>query len=117
MAHQGGKIENKQEREEMYEWLDQLEFHLMELPKPDLTVFLHMPVKTAEKLKAHRKEKADGHEKDENHLKKAEKAYLELAQKYDFITIECADKNGEPKKIEEINDDLYKIVKPLMNKR
>ena len=88
----------KMKEKKMYDWLDKLEFDLMELPKPDLTVFLHMPVKVAEKLKANRKEKADGHEKDEHHLKKAEKAYLELAKKYNFVTIECADKFGEPKK-------------------
>ncbi len=117
MAHQAGKIDDQDEREKMYNWLDKLEFDLMELPKPDLTVFLHMPVKVAEKLKANRKEKADGHEKDEHHLKKAEKAYLELAKKYNFVTIECADKFGEPKKIEDINDTLYEIIKPFMNKR
>ena len=116
MAHQGGKIENKQEREEMYNWLDKLEFGLMELPKPDLTIFLHMPTIVAKELKAHRSEKADGHEKDENHLKNAERAYLELAKKYNFVTIECSE-NGEPRNINEINEILYKAVKPFMNKR
>lgn len=116
MAHQGGKIENKEERMNMYNWLDKLEFDLMELPKPDLTIFLHMPFEVAEKLKEHRKEKADGHEKDKNHLKHAETAYLELAKKYNFITIECS-LNGNPKQIEEINKVLYDKVKPYLNKR
>ena len=116
MAHQGGKIENKTERNEMYNWLDKLEFDLMELPKPDLTIFLHMPVLIAEKLKANRKEKADGHEKDINHLKNAEQAYLELAQKYKFETIECFE-NENPKSIAEISELVYKKVKPFMNKR
>lgn len=116
MAHQGGKIENKEERINMYNWLDKLEFDLMELPKPDLTIFLHMPLRVAEKLKHNRKEKADGHEKDENHLKHAETAYLELAKKYKFITIECSE-NNKPKSIEEINKILYTKVKPYLNKR
>ena len=115
MAHQGGKLKEKKERLEMYDWLDKLEFDLMELPKPDLTIFLHMPVDVAEKLKAHRKEKADGHEKDKNHLYHAEKAYLELAEKYNFITIECS-KNGNPKDIKAINQIIYKKVKPYMHK-
>ncbi len=116
MAHQGGKIKNKTERNEMYNWLDKLEFDLMELPKPDLTIFLHMPVLIAEKLKANRKEKADEHEKDINHLKNAEQAYLELAQKYKFETIECFE-NENPKSIAEISELVYKKVKPFMNKR
>lgn len=115
MAHQGGKLKEKKDRMEMYNWLDKLEFDLMKLPKPDLTIFLHMPLEVAEKLKAHRKEQADGHEKDKNHLYQAEKAYLELAQKYNFVTIECSE-NGEPKDVETIDEDIYKSVKPYMNK-
>lgn len=115
MAHQGGKIEDKKQRINMYKWLDKLEFELMELPKPDLTIFLHMPVEIAESLKAQRKEHADGHEKDINHLKHAEIAYLELAQMYNFDTVECSE-NGHPKTIESINKIIYNKVKPLMNK-
>ena len=75
MAHQGGKIIDQEERKDMYNWLDKLEFDLMELPKPDLTIFLHMPTKVAEELKRHRREKADGHEKDGKHLEQAEISY------------------------------------------
>lgn len=116
MAHQGGKIIDKKERNNMYNWLDKLEFDLMGLPKPDLTIFLHMPTMVAEELKNHRKEKADGHEKDKNHLKQAEIAYIELAQKYNFVTVECSE-NGMPKDIEGINEIVYNSVKPYMNKR
>ena len=116
MAHQGGKIADSIETNKMYDWLDKLEFDLMELPKPDLTIFLHMPTEVAEKLKEKRTEKADEHEKDKHHLKNAERAYLELADKYNFVTVECFKKEN-PKAIEEINDIVYKIVKPILNKR
>ena len=36
LAHQGGKIKDKQERLAMYNWLDKLEFDLLELPKADI---------------------------------------------------------------------------------
>lgn len=116
MAHQGGKIEDDDERFSMYDWLDKLEFDLMGLPKPDLTIFLHMPVEIATKLKEGREEKADGHEKDVHHLKCAERAYLELAERYDFETIECF-KDDNPKTIDEISDVVYDKVKPFMTKR
>lgn len=109
MAHQGGKLETKKEREEMYNWLDKLEFELMELPKPDITVFLHMPLEVAKILKQNREESPDGHEKDEKHLINAEKSYLELAKKYKFETIECSSL-GKPKSIEEINETLYEKI-------
>lgn len=51
MAHQAGKLDDKNERKAMYEWLDNLEFKLLELPKPDISVFLHMPLDKIEKLK------------------------------------------------------------------
>ena len=43
MAHQGSKILDKDERFYMYQWIDKLEYWLLGLPKPDKTIFLHMP--------------------------------------------------------------------------
>lgn len=105
MAHQGGKIENKKEREELYNWLETLEFSLLELPHADIKVFLHMPFKQAKLLKQNREELPDEHEKDAKHLLSAESAYLELAEKYNFKTIECTN-NENIKSIEEIHQEL-----------
>ena len=114
MAHQGGKLKDKKERLEMYDFLEKLEFDLMELPKPDITIFLHMPLEAAKELKKNRDEAPDGHEKDENHLKMAEEAYLELAERYSFEIIECANGN-QAKTIEEIHNQVYKKIKDLIN--
>lgn len=43
MAFQGGKIKDIKERNMMYEWLDNLEFVLLGLPRPDLVLFLYLP--------------------------------------------------------------------------
>ena len=115
MAHQGGKIEDKEERLAMYDWLDNLEFNLLELPRPEVAIFLHMPTEKAKELKAGRIEEApDEHEKDTNHLISAERSYIELADKYGFKTIECA--NEEIKAIEDINKDVYNYVKEQLDK-
>lgn len=114
MAHQGGKIEEKKERLEMYEWLDNLEFNLLELPRPDVAIFLHMPTEKAKALKEGRVEALDAHEKDVNHLINAENSYIELADKYNFKTIECA--NEEIRSIEDINNDVYNYVKEQLDK-
>lgn len=113
MAHQGGKIEDEEERTLMYDFLEKLEFELLELPKPDITIFLHMPFEISEKLKEDREEAADGHERDKNHLVSAERSYLELAKKYSFETIECG-ADGKPRGLEEINDEVYKKVKKII---
>lgn len=109
LAHQGGKIENKKERLEMYNWLEKLEFELLELPKADIKVFLHMPYVVSCILKKDRAEKADQHEASKEHLLLAESAYMEIAEIYDFKTIEC-NIGDSPKKIEDINNELYDYV-------
>lgn len=90
MAHQGGKIFDDKERNDMYSWLDNLEFKLLGLPKPDICIFLHMPYEAAVILKSNRSEAPDQNEANSEHLKHAEKAYIEIANRYNFKTIECS---------------------------
>src|SRR5574344_528402 len=108
MAHQGGKITDSIERNKVFDKLETLEFGIMELPKPDEVIFLHMPYKEALELKKNR-ENLDDNEKDELHLKKAETTYLELCKKYNFKYIDCVD-NGKVRSIEDINEELFTDV-------
>lgn len=116
MAHQGAKISDLKQRTELYKWLEQLEFNLLNLPTPDIRIFLHMPTDYSCILKQGREEKADQHEADENHLRNAEAAYLEIAKLYDFKTIECVNDNINISKtnirtIVDINEEVYEFVK------
>lgn len=110
MAHQGGKIEDEMERKKMYKWLEDLEYGLLELPRPDFTIFLHMPYKYSLILKSGREEALDEHERSETHLINAEKAYLELSELYGFDVIECV-KDGNIRSIDDINDELVLKLK------
>lgn len=110
MGHQASKFNEESKRKEMYEWLEKLEFDMLELPIPDIKLFLYVPYDIALKLKQNRIEKPDQHENDKNHLINAEKSYLEIASIYDFKKIDCF-KNDEIRKIEDINDEIYKFVK------
>ncbi len=106
MGHQASKITNKEERIKMYQWLDQLEYQLLELPKPDLMFLLYMPYQYALELKKERKELPDSHEASEAHLKNAEAAYLEMADIYHWQIINCVD-NNHIKTIETIHEEVY----------
>ena len=112
MAHRGSRIKDKNERLKMFKWIEELEFNLLELPKPDLTIFLHMPYESACELKKNRKN-LDEVEKDKEYLTSSETTYLELAKIYDFKTIECV-KDNKIRSVEEISEDLYKIVKGVI---
>ena len=113
MAHQGGKIKHANERKKMYKWLEQLEFDLLELPKPDVKIFLYVPLEVSMKIRKNRKEIFDQHESNLDHLKHAEQAYLELVDLYNFIKIDCTIDN-KMKSIEEINEEICKYLKKVL---
>lgn len=113
MGHQGAKLEKEQDKIEMLLWLEHLEFSLLELPKPDKVIFLYLPFEIGKKLRECRLESLDGAEKDENHLRNAEETYFLMAERYNFDIINCS-KNNKIRTIEEINDEVYNIVKDFI---
>lgn len=114
-AHQGGKITDKIERNNLYKKLEMLEYDILGLQKADHTIFLHLPYQYSTKALEVRTEVSDEHESSMTHLKNAEEAYLEIADMHNYITVECL-KNGERKTKEELFDEIYDIVEKLINK-
>ncbi len=112
MGHQGSKIEDKEERLKMYKFLETLEFDLLELPRPDLVIFLYLPYSYGEELKKKRLETLDEAEKSQTHQIKSERTYLELTELYGFEKIDCFT-NGTVKTREEINKEVISHVKKL----
>ena len=110
MGHQGGKLFDKEDRLKLYEDLENLEYGFLELPRPDLTLFLYVPYKKVAELRSGRREPADQHESNPIHIRNAEKAYLELADLHDYKKIDCVDKKGKLRDILEIQEDVYKEV-------
>lgn len=110
LAHQGAKIYDIKQKKEMFKFLNTLEYKLLKLPKPDITIFLYMPQECAKILKANRQEKPDQHELDENYLQNAEKTYLYLAKKKKYIKVNCS-KNNQPKSINDIHDEVMEKIK------
>lgn len=114
MGHQGGKIKYSEERNKIINWIRDLEYGMLEMPKPDLVVFLYMPFEVAEKLKGDRKEAADSLESNKEHQKNAENCYLELANMFNWQKINCSIKNN-PKTREEIQKDVWDVVKDILD--
>lgn len=119
MVHQASKIEDKEKKEEYLNWLEDLEYKKMNIPAPDLVIFLNMPTEMAVKLMAERKnkitgeEKKDIHEQDTNYLKKSYENACEIARKYEWKEIKCVDE-GRLKTIEEIGEEIYSIVRDII---
>ena len=111
LAHQGSKIKDKDERFNMYQWIDKLEYWLLGLPKPDQTIFLHVPYLYSLELRKNR-EFYDEHEKSIEHLKRAEEAYVELSELYNWRKVECV-LNNSIRSIEDINDEIIQIINEM----
>jgi dTMP kinase len=111
MGHQAGKISDKEERLKMYKWIEELEYNLLELPRPDIVALLYMPYKYGKVLRKNRLEQGgDGNEVSEPHLRNAEKAYLELAELYNYKVIDCV-KDNKIRTIDDIHEELYNKIK------
>ncbi len=115
MIHQAGKLHNTDEKNEFLDWLFDLEFKKLSLPVPDTTIFLDMPTEYGIKLMEKRnnkitgEEKKDIHESDKNHLETSYKNAFYVAEKFGWNKVSCV-KNGEIRTVDDINDEIYKII-------
>ncbi len=117
MGHQTGKIKDLTERDEFLDWIQNLEFNIFQIPRPDINILLYMPPEIGQKLvdqKGARDyvggDKRDIHEADLDHLKNAADAFAYVANKYDWININCAP-DGNLLSIETIHDLLWDKIK------
>lgn len=108
MAYQGCKVLDKDERFNVFQWIDKLEYWLLELPKADLTIFLHVPYEVSKQLMSNRKE-LDQNEKDDQYLQNAERTYIELSELYHWLKIDCSIQ-GRIQTIEEIHRRIVDVV-------
>lgn len=121
MGHQGCKISNPLERRVFFNWLYDLEYKIFEIPRPDLSIILHVESDIAQRLAKERKREDwtgktnDIHEDNLDHLKKAEQVYLEIANSFpNFQLISCT-KNSTLLERDEINFLVWLAVKKIIN--
>ena len=99
MGFQVAKAKTEEQREKILRFLDILEYDLCELPRPDLVLFLHMPLEAATELRKGR-EFSDGNEADLEYQRHSEETYLYLCDKCNWKYVNCI--NGTYKSIEDI---------------
>lgn len=121
MLHQAALIENQKERDKFLDYVNDFEFGKLKLPKPDLVIFLDVPVEVSKKLADSRGEYKSGNKKDileqdVSHLTKAYNSGKYVANKFGWTQISCLNESGNLKSIEEISNDIFEVVKKLFNK-
>lgn len=106
--HQMTKLP-KDEWDSFLSWLSDFEYIKLELPEPDLVIFLDMPVDISQKLMSKRyhgnEQKKDVHERNTEYLYKCEEAAHYASEKLGWKTINCSLGN-EARSIDEIAKDI-----------
>lgn len=114
--YQLSKLE-KNNWDEYLNWLNDYEYNKLSLPKPDLTIYLDMPIEISQKFMSNRyagrESLKDLHERNVEFLKACRQSALYSASKLGWHIVTC--NNGdEPKSINEINDLIFKLVKDVI---
>ncbi|MBQ7956976.1 MAG: deoxynucleoside kinase [Clostridia bacterium] len=98
------------------EWLEDFEYNKIGIPKPDLVIYLDMPVDISQKLMSKRYEgnesKKDVHEANVDYLNACRKAASYAAEKMGWVKISCAD-GDNARSIESIADEIWSAAEKL----
>ena len=115
-VHQTVKVP-REERMTFLHWLYDLEFDKLQLPKPDLVLYLDVPTDFTEKLLRRREQdthtQADIHEQDTAYLAACREVGRQAAEFYHWQVISCV-KDGAMRTIEDIHEEIYQCVKKCL---
>ena len=116
MLYQGAKIKDLKEKDKYLDWLLDLEYNKVGLPKPDIVFFLDVNSNITNKLTENRINKIDESNKKDIHecnLDLQQESYKNdkyLIDKYKWVNINCV-KDKKMRDILSIHEDIYKEVK------
>ncbi len=122
--HQGAKCKTDAERKDFLEWLDKMEHEVLGVPRPDMIIYLNLPVAVSQQLLQKAKSGIEAKKKDfkkrylkggkdmaeENieHMQQArESAHSIIKRKNNWKKIECFQKDAL-RTIEDIHKEVVK---------
>lgn len=116
-VHQMVKLPQNQ-WDSFLDWADDLEYVKGGIPRPDLVVYLSMPIEISQRLMTERyngnEVKKDVHEANVEYLKKCQLTAQYTAKKQNWHVIDCA--NGDqPKTISDIHNEIFSVVTKELN--
>lgn len=116
IAHQAAKVTGP-ERQELIDWVIHVEHQLYELPHPDRTIFLDLPVSKATELIAMKAQRsyteraADLQEADTEYLQKVHDVYVQLSTiEAGWVRIDCLNGDGI-KSVDLIAESVLSVIK------
>ncbi len=116
-AHQAIKLKTPEEMQQFVKWIDEMEYDVNKLPRPDITIYLYVPSDIAISLIQQRAEKnkvkTDIHE-ILPYMNKVEVVYLGMAKNKNWVKIDCVTADNQILTKEEVHEKIYSVVKNLI---
>ena len=107
----------EEEHRQYLDWLFELEYNKLGIPKPDMVLFLDMPVEISQRLIEERylgdESKKDIHEKNVKFQHDCRRNALNVAERYNWDVIDCAE-DGLPRPIEDIYLEICAYLRVLL---
>lgn len=121
MAHQGTKFDNTEQRRGFFVWLDQLEFEMLKIPRPTLSLVLRVPAEIAQTLvdkkpsRSYTANKRDLHEADLLHMQRSVEVYDNLCELFpkDFRALDCT-RGGKLLDAAAVHNLVWETLRPLL---
>ncbi|HAS81067.1 MAG: Thymidylate kinase [Candidatus Nomurabacteria bacterium GW2011_GWE1_32_28] len=120
--HQGGKIANIKKRQAFIKWLDEMEYKVFKIPRPNVVIYLNLSIPFILSLIKERNKKSnrsyvgkkkDIVEGDIKYLTNSQKSAVWLAKtQSEFVQIKCVNKNILRTR-EDIHEEVYEKVKKI----
>lgn len=121
LLYQACKIDDDVARSQYTNWLFDLEYSKLKLPKPDLVIYLNVPPQVSTQLVKLRGANKNGQEKDiyesdNNYMQKVYTRGIDMAKSQNWAIIDCLNENGQLKSIDEIATLINEKVAPIVAK-
>ncbi len=120
IAYQCAKLSRQSEREALRNWIFTTEYGDFQLPKPDLNIFLDVPIEFVQQRLAKTREGGDReflggaqaiHEADLEFQKTVRSIYLsQCEQDKEFVRVDCSDAQGQMLPPEQIFEKIKTLI-------
>lgn len=110
MLHQGAKIENGEKRSEVLNWIYHLEHTIMELPKPDLIIYLDVPASVRLELIRTKRQIHDIAEADTDHQAAVDTIIPDVLNMYPITARIVCTEAGSLQRPELIAEEVFRAV-------
>ena len=115
--YQMAKVQ-KEDRESYLEWLSELEYEKLGVPKPDFVIYLDVPSEISQALMSKRydgdESKKDLHERNLSSLAVCAESAAFSAQRLYWSDVNCVE-NSQRRSMDDISTEILKLIKEKLN--